>query len=312
MEVFSRSAFLAAGAAVLAAPAWAADLATVRVAGTPDADLVGTLWGVHAGIFQRAGLDVTIERLNSGAAVSAGVIGGSVDVGKSSIFGLIAAYSKGVPLVMEAVADVYDTKAPNTGFVVAKNSPINGPRDLAGKTIASPALGDLFSTVTSAWIDANGGNAKSANFVELPIPLALNAIAAGRIDGAMMVDPYFQQAKDSGARVIGHPFDIIAKYFGVTYYFCLRSYAQAHADALARFRRGLSEASTYALAHQREMTPVIADYTKLHPALIERLPLGIGIGMDPAPLQAVIDFAARIKSIPAPFPAADIIDPNAH
>lgn len=312
MEVFSRSAFLAAGAAVLAAPAWAADLATVRVAGTPDADLVGTLWGVHAGIFQRAGLDVTIERLNSGAAVSAGVIGGSVDVGKSSIFGLIAAYSKGVPLVMEAVADVYDTKAPNTGFVVAKNSPINGPRDLAGKTIASPALGDLFSTVTSAWIDANGGNAKSANFVELPIPLALNAIAAGRIDGAMMVDPYFQQAKDSGARVIGHPFDIIAKYFGVTYYFCLRSYAQAHADALARFRRGLSEASTYALAHQREMTPVIADYTKLDPALIERLPLGIGIGMDPAPLQAVIDFAARIKSIPAPFPAADIIDPNAH
>lgn len=312
MEVFSRSAFLAAGAAVLAAPAWAADLAPVRVAGTPDADLVGTLWGVHAGIFQRAGLDVTIERLNSGAAVSAGVIGGSVDVGKSSIFGLIAAYSKGVPLVMEAVADVYDTKAPNTGFVVAKNSPINGPRDLAGKTIASPALGDLFSTVTSAWIDANGGNAKSANFVELPIPLALNAIAAGRIDGAMMVDPYFQQAKDSGARVIGHPFDIIAKYFGVTYYFCLRSYAQAHADALARFRRGLSEASTYALAHQREMTPVIADYTKLDPALIERLPLGIGIGMDPAPLQAVIDFAARIKSIPAPFPAADIIDPNAH
>lgn len=312
MEVFSRSAFLAAGAAVLAAPAWAADLATVRVAGTPDADLVGTLWGVHAGIFQRAGLDVTIERLNSGAAVSAGVIGGSVDVGKSSIFGLIAAYSKGVPLVMEAVADVYDTKAPNTGFVVAKNSPINGPRDLAGKTIASPALGDLFSTVTSAWIDANGGSAKSANFVELPIPLALNAIAAGRIDGAMMVDPYFQQAKDSGARVIGHPFDIIAKYFGVTYYFCLRSYAQAHADALARFRRGLSEASTYALAHQREMTPVIADYTKLDPALIERLPLGIGIGMDPAPLQAVIDFAARIKSIPAPFPAADIIDPNAH
>lgn len=312
MEVFSRSAFLAAGAAALAAPAWAADLATVRVAGTPDADLVGTLWGVHAGIFQRAGLDVTIERLNSGAAVSAGVIGGSVDVGKSSIFGLIAAYSKGVPLVMEAVADVYDTKAPNTGFVVAKNSPINGPRDLAGKTIASPALGDLFSTVTSAWIDANGGNAKSANFVELPIPLALNAIAAGRIDGAMMVDPYFQQAKDSGARVIGHPFDIIAKYFGVTYYFCLRSYAQAHADALARFRHGLSEASTYALAHQREMTPVIADYTKLDPALIERLPLGIGIGMDPAPLQAVIDFAARIKSIPAPFPAAGIIDPNAH
>lgn len=311
MDVFSRPAFLAGGLAALAAPAFAADPTTVHVAGTPDADLVGTLWGIHSGIFQRAGLDVHVDRLNSGAAVSAGVIGGSIDIGKSSVFGLISAYVKGVPLVMEAVADVYDTKAPNTGFVVAKNSPINGPRDLAGKTIASPALGDLFSTVTGAWIDANGGNAKASNFVELPIPLALNAITAGRIDGAMMVDPYFQQAKDAGARVLGHPFDIIAKYFGVTYYFCLKTYAQANADMLARFRRGLAQASNYALAHQREMASVIADYTKLDPVFVSRLPIGIGIGMDPAPLQAVIDFAARIKSIPASFPASDIIDPNA-
>jgi len=312
VNVLSRPAFLAGGLAALAAPALGADLTPVRVAGTPDADLVGTLWGIHSGIFQRAGLDVHVDRLNSGAAVSAGVIGGSIDIGKSSIFGLISAYIKGVPLVLEAVADVYDTKAPNTGFVVAKNSPITGPRDLAGKTIASPALGDLFSTVTGAWIDASGGSAKASNFVELPIPLALNAITAGRIDGAMMVDPYFQAAKDSGnCRVLGHPFDIIAKYFGVTYYFCGKSYAQANTDALARFRRCLAEASNYALAHQREMAPVIADYTKLDPAFITKLPIGIGIGMDPAPLQAVIDFAARIKSIPASFPASDIIDPAA-
>jgi NitT/TauT family transport system substrate-binding protein len=308
----SRPAFLAGALAALAAPALAADLTTVRIAGTPDADLVGALWGAHSGLFARSGLDVQVQRLNSGAAVSAGVIGGSVDIGKSSVFGLIAAYVKGVPLVLEAVADVYDTKAPNTGFVVAKNSPINGPRDLAGKTIASPALGDLFSTVSAAWIDANGGNSHASNFVELPIPLALNALSAGRIDGAMMVDPYFQLAKDSGTcRVIGHPFDSIAKYFGVTYYFCLKSYAQANADVLARFRRTLAAASTYALAHQHEMAPVIVDYTKLDRALIDRLPLGIGVGMDQAPLQAVIDFAARIKSIPASFPATDIIDPAA-
>lgn len=307
-----RPAFLAGTFAAIAAPALAADLATVRVAGTPDADIVGALWAIHNGSFQRAGLDVQVQRLNSGAAVSAAVIGGSIEIGKSSIFGLIAAYNKGVPLVLEAVADVYDTKAPNTGFVVAKNSPISGPRDLAGKTIASPALGDLFSTVTGAWIDAGGGNAKASNFVELPIPLVVNAIGAGRVDGAMLVDPYLQLAKDSGTcRVLGHPFDIIAPYFGVTYYFCLKPYAQANVDLLARFRRGLSDASKYALAHQREMAPVLVDYTKLDRALIERLPIGIGIGMEQAPLQAVIDFAARIKSIPAAFPASDIIDPNA-
>jgi NitT/TauT family transport system substrate-binding protein len=308
----SRPTFLAGGLAALATPALAADLTTVRVAGTPDADIAGALWGVRSGIFQRAGLDVAVQRLNSGAAVTAGVIGGSLDIGKSSIFGLIAAYVKGVPLVLEAVADVYDTNAPNAGFVVAKTSSINGPRDLAGKTIASPALGDLFSTVSGAWIDANGGSARASNFVELPIPLVVNAIAAGRVDGAMLVNPYFQLAKDSGAcRILGYPFNVVAKFFGVTYYFCGKSYAQANTDVVARFRRGLAAASTYALAHKSEVTPVIVDYTKLDRTLIDKLPLGIGVGMDQAPLQAVIDFAARIKSIPAAFPATDLIDPAA-
>jgi NitT/TauT family transport system substrate-binding protein len=310
--VISRPAFLAGGLAAFAAPVLAADLTTVRVAGTPDADIVGALWGVRSGIFQRAGLDVHVERLNSGAAVTAGVIGGSVDIGKSSVVGLLAAYAKGVPLVVEAVADVYDANAPNAGFVVAKTSSINGPRDLSGKTIASPALGDLFSTVTAAWIDANGGNSRASSFVELPIPLVVNAIGAGRVDGAMLVNPYFQLAKDSGVcRTIGYPFNTIAKFFGVTYYFCAKSYAQANADVVARFRRCVAQASTYALAHKNEMTAVIVDYTKLDRALIDKLPLGIGVGMDQAPLQAVIDFAARIKSIPSAFPAAEIIDPTA-
>ena len=308
----SRPAFLAGSLAAVAAPALGADLTTVRIAGTPDADIAGALWGAHSGVFQRAGLDVQVQRLNSGAAVLAGIIGGSLDVGKSSPFGLLAAIAKGVPLVFEAIADLYDANSPIAGFVVAKNGPINGPKDMAGKTIASPALGDLFSTVSSAWIDAAGGNSKATSFVELPIPLIVNAIAAGRVDGAMLVNPYFQIAKDSGScKVIGYPFNVVARNFGVSFYFCLKTYAQANADVLARFRRGLTEASTYALAHKAEVTPVIVDYTKLDRALIDKLPLGIGVGMDQAMLQPVIDFAARIKSIPASYPASTIIDSGA-
>jgi len=121
---FSRPAFLAGGMAACAAPAFAADLTTVRVAGTPDADIVGALWGVRSGIFQRAGLDVQVQRLNSGSASTAAVIGGSIAIGKSSNFGLLAATAKGVPPVMEAVGDIYDAHAPNPGFDLAKNGPI--------------------------------------------------------------------------------------------------------------------------------------------------------------------------------------------
>ena len=166
--------------------------------------------------------------------------------------------------------------------------------------------------MSSAWIDAGGGNAKACSFVELPIPLIPNAVASGKIDGGMLVDPYLEEATSSGGcRAIGYPFNLIAKNFGVTYFFCTKSFAAANADALKAFRKGLADATRYALAHKSEMVPLIVDYTKMDRAIVDKMPLDVGVGIDAAQLQSVIDFSAKIKSIPASFPATDMIDPAA-
>ena len=92
-----RSAFAAAGAAFVAAPAIvrAQSLTKLRIAATTSGDIIGALWGAQSGIFQKYGLDVTVQQLNSGAAVSAGVIGGSIDIGKSNVlFGLVLAHAR--------------------------------------------------------------------------------------------------------------------------------------------------------------------------------------------------------------------------
>lgn len=310
----SRGAFLASGVAALAAPALAADapLTTVRIAGTPDTDIVATIYGVRSGIFSRLGLDVQVQKLNGGAAVSAAVIGGSIDIGKSNVFGVIAAHMKGVPLVLEALAATYTTDKPNVGFVVAKDSPVASPRELNGKTLATPGLGDLFTQVSSAWIDQNGGDSRTVKFVELPMPLIGQAIASGRVDGALMVDPIMRDAITSGkGKIIGRPFDAIAKHFGITYYFCTRDYATKNADVVARFRRGYTQAATYALVHQSELIPLAMEYTGLSRAQLEDSPVLIGYGADPRMLQPVIDFAAKTKAIPNAFPAREMIDPAA-
>jgi len=54
--------------------------------------------------FPQAGLDVTIEKLNSGGAVTAAVAGGGVEIGKSSLVSLMAARAKGIPFVVVAPA----------------------------------------------------------------------------------------------------------------------------------------------------------------------------------------------------------------
>lgn len=313
----SRPALLLGGAAALGAaalrvPSGAADLTTVTLGTAPDIDNIGALWAVKSGAFERAGLNVKLQTLNSGGAVVPALIGGSIDIGKSNVFSLISAHLKGLPLRLQAIADVYDAKHPNAAFVVAKGSPIRGPRDLAGKTLASPAIADSNSTITSAWIDVNGGDSKLCKYIELPMPLIPNAIASGTIDGAQLQEQFLQQALDSGKfRVIGYPFSTIGKYFGITYYFTTIAYVEANADLLKRFRKSLAEATTYAIAHRNEMLPIIADYTKMARAIVDKMDLDVGVGMDPDTVQTVIDFTARFQVHPAAFPATDMIDPAA-
>lgn len=310
----TRGTFVATGLAALALPAVAAGpaLTPVRVGATPDTDVVSALWAKQSGLFARNGLDVTIEPLDSGAHVSAGVIGRSLDIGRSSIFGLLVAHVKGIPFKLVSISAVYDSATPNSAFVVAKDSPIKTPRDLNGKTIATPGLDDYFTLVTSAWVEQNGGDPHSLQFVQMPLPFAAAAVKAGRVAGANLVDPFLETAlsPSGGVQVLGYPGNTIGSKYGVTYYFCLQDYAQQHPDVIAAFQRCIKIGADYALAHRTEMNPIMDAYSKIDPAIIAEMPLPVGSGLDPAMLQPVIDFAARYKMIAHPFPAAEISVPQ--
>jgi NitT/TauT family transport system substrate-binding protein len=311
---FSRGLFLASGAAAISVPAAAATgpLTTIRLAGTTDPDVVAVIWGAKNGIFEKRGLDVQVQRFNNGSAVSAAVVGGSIDIGKANIFSLMVAHLRSIPFVIESVAAMYSSENPTVAFVVAKNSTLTGGAGLNGKTIATAALGDIFSQVTSVWIDQNGGDSKTVKFVELPSSATPAAITAGRIDAGIMVDPLLTEAvRNENCKIIGRPYDIVAKRFGAAFYFCTQDYATKNADVLARFRAGLAEATKYALAHKREMIPVMVDYTGIERRLLDDVPLVIGSGIALDQVQPVIDFAARNKLIKNAFPAAELIDPAA-
>ena len=98
------------------------------------------IWGAKNGIFEKRGLDVQVQRFNNGSAVSAAVVGGSIDIGKANIFSLMTAHLRGIPFVIESVAAMYSSESPTVGFVVSKNSTLTGGAGLNGKTIATAAL----------------------------------------------------------------------------------------------------------------------------------------------------------------------------
>jgi len=178
-----------------------------------------------------------------------------------------------------------------------------------------PALGDFFVVATMAWMDHNGADSRTVKFIELSNRAAATAIASNRVDAAVLGDPILSDSVSSGAgREIGYPMAVTNRYAATTY-FAAPSFTVANRDTMDRFRRGLSEASTYANAHQDEMIPIMAQQMGIDPKVVALLPRSV-VGTtaqlkDPTLFQPIIDICVKYKAIPARFPYTEIIDPNA-
>ena len=225
---------------------------TIRCSSAPDDDVSSVAYAIDSGMFKKAGLDVTLTSGNSGAAIAAGVAGGAIDIGKSSVISLISAHARGVPFLLVAGAALYDVKQRIVAMLVANDSAITGPKDLPGKTVGVPALNDLYSIANAAFIDRAGGAWREVKNVEMPSPSAPAALIGHRIDAATATTPVLQAAIESGKlRTIGDPFSAIADHFVRGAWFATKDFVTANADAVAALSQKSSAESAAILNARR-------------------------------------------------------------
>jgi NitT/TauT family transport system substrate-binding protein len=256
-------------------------------------DVTPVLWAQHSGMFAKAGLSVDIQKFTAGSAVTAAVIGGALDVGKSSLLPLISARAHGVPIKLIAPGELWLSEEPISGMVVLKDSPIAAAKDLNGKTLPTPSLRDIVETSSRAWIDANGGDSKTVRFVELPSAAVLAALLDGRVAAATLSNPYFGNVLASGkVRLLSRPEDAIAKRFMITAWFATETYIDKNRDPLARFVQTIQQAATYTNAHHADTVPVTAPFWGLEPAVLAGMMRAyVGSVVDPRDIQPVLDAA---------------------
>jgi NitT/TauT family transport system substrate-binding protein len=288
-------------------------LTTVHVGAPPSQDVGPILYALHAGLFAKAGLAIDLQQMNNGAAVSAAVAGGALQIGFSSLGGLISGHTRGIPFSMIAPGAVYVPDDPYAYMFVRKDAAFKSGADLNGKVLGSPALKDLDWIANAEWMDKNGGDFKTAKSIELPNPSLLPALVDGRLDAYTVGEPWATVALDSGnVRIIGKSFTSIAPRFLMTGWFSTNDYIDHNHDVIDRFNRVLRDASAYANAHKAEMVPLIATFTKLEPALVTRTMKGAsGDYLDAKDIQPMIDATLKYGVIDKPFNAQDLISPAA-
>jgi NitT/TauT family transport system substrate-binding protein len=307
-----RSHFVAGATALAAAgidigPAAAAPVA-VRVAGTTSDDAVSLVYAQQSGLFERAGLTVTFERQNSGAAVAAAIVAGTFDIGKSSITGLFTAHDRGIPFVMIAPAVVYDGATPYAGLIVRADSPVKRGKDLVGAVVGVAALGDLGAVATQVWVDKDGGDPTAMHFVELPFSAVPAAVDEGRIAAGEMSMPTLAVALATGKYRLVPTYSAISTSFINTVWFTTADYVAKNPAVVKTFVRALHDAAIYTNAHHAQTAAMMADFTGVPLDIVSHMTRATdGLTLSPEQLQPALDAAVKYGAVRHPFPLQDIL-----
>jgi NitT/TauT family transport system substrate-binding protein len=304
-------------AAVLPSPARPAETAavTIHAAITPVySDAVPVLYALKTGMFAKAGLDVHLDRLPTGAAITAAVAAGSLDIGKSSLSSVLSAFSRGIPITVIAPGAIYDANSPNCQIMVPTSSPIHGAADLVGKTIGLNSINDPTRPATQAWLERSGVDPKQVHFVEIEQSALAAAVEGHRVDAGIFTTPRLEEAVASGKlRGLYPVMSAIAPRFLFSAYLARSEWATQHRDAVRRFARVLADAAAYTNAHHASMTTTIAALVGSSPGVIEHetWPTG-GTELSAAEIQPLIDIGTKYGLLAHPFAAQEIMfDGNA-
>ena len=287
----------------------AQSLVPLHLAASPVDDVMPVLYAQRAGRFQRAGIEVTLDRAGNGGALAAAVAGGAVDIGKGNVVSIISAHAHGVPLVLVAPAAIYDPRTPDAVLATRADSPIASAHDVIGKVVGVPSISDLSTVAVEAWMTDNGADWHGTQFVEVGYSAMLPALEAGRVQAATLIKPFITDAVDSGkAKVLGLFYSAVANRFLESCWFANADFVAKHRDTIAAFGRVVAQASAYTNAHQPETVDLLASWANLDPQRAAHIPrIVTGTTLDPREIQPVIDIAAKYGLIAQRFDARDII-----
>ena len=267
------------------------------------------LYALETGMFRDAGLDVELQVINNGTAVAAALAGNSIDLGIVSLFAVVNAHARGVPLTLIAGSTLYLTTSPAVGVLVLADGPLHTMSDLTGKTVSSSALNDILAVSMKGSVDRSGGHSDTMQFVELTGAQVGSALDTGRIAAAGVANPTLAGLVATGKyRNLGDPSIGIAPRFLATAWISSTDYVQKNPAAVRAFTAVLAKAAAYANTHQPQTAPVLAKYSGIELATVTHMTRArFETALDPRDIQPVIDAAARYRVIPKGFDAHEII-----
>jgi NitT/TauT family transport system substrate-binding protein len=253
------------------------ELTTINIGTLPTANAAAMYLGMQEGFFEDEGLQVEPTVLQGGNEIITGMVSGDYDFGFVGYISAGVAASQGVPVCVVTASDAAGTSAEDDFQVMlaAGDSPINGPQDLAGRTIGINALGGVAEVMIEAALDEAGVDPGSVEFIEIPFPEVPAAIASGRIDAGFTAEPFVTTVLDQGGKVVFGPQSALAPEYPNGSYAASEQYYLGNPDVIERFEAAMTTSLEHARDNPDAVREIIPTYTQIPPDVAERMRLPV-------------------------------------
>src|SRR5438309_3178027 len=205
------------------------------------------------GIFEKHGIDATLNQINSSAQVVASLRSASVNIATGPCGPVIDAIAKGV-----TDFTFFGEAMPHTVLEIWVQPNIKSVQDLVGKTISSTNPNSLGDLMIGVWLAKNGIKKSDVNVVYLGgLGNLISAMKANKTDATLILPPLGEQLLPSGQKRLGDLRDITYSNQAWT---ATKSYAAKNGETLQRFAAAVTEGIAVVKRNKQKTLTVLPKY----------------------------------------------------
>jgi NitT/TauT family transport system substrate-binding protein len=219
--------------------------------------------GVERGLFAKelGATKLETQIFDAGPAAVEALFGSSLDAAYLGPNPAINAFAKSDGKAIRIIAG-----ATSGGAQLVVRQGINTARDLRGRTLASPELGNTQDVALRAWLSKQGLRNSVQGGGDVTITPTKNAdtlalVKSGKLDGAWVPEPWASRlVLEAGAKVLVDERDLWPGGQFVTTHLIVRTdFLQQHPQTVEALLRGHVEAVQWATQHPAEAKTVVND-----------------------------------------------------
>ena len=206
------------------------------------------------GLFEKHGLDVTLNQVNSSSQTVASLRSNSINVIAGPAAPVIDAIAKGVTDFV-----FFGEAMPHTVLEVWVQPNIKTVKDLVGKTISSTNPNSLGDVMIGVWLAKNGIKKSDVEVVYLGgLGNLISAMKANKTEATLILPPLGEQLIPSGQKRLTDLRDIA---YSNQAWIATKTYAAKNREALDRFVAAAVEATAVTKRDKPRTLPVLPKYT---------------------------------------------------